>query len=295
MIRARASARALLMLVAALSAAGLLLRLESALPWPEGLSRAQVESWLTAEGAVRASFAVARATGLVLAVYMALLGVLALVAALSGAAGAARVALRVALPSLRPLVATDRRHHAHGDHRRPRWRARARSATTRDAGRGVLRLQPTGHAIGAGGDAGGASCFLGSDDAHRRTGRHVLVDRRGRGSHRRARAIRSRCRVVLARAHRPEPRSAPSARRARPHLPGSGLRAATSQLSRNATSFASRRPRTVSTTSIALRSTRSVELLGQRARRHAVARAQRELQPSMRRSASSSCSRRRDR
>ena len=53
---------------------------------------------------MRASFAVARATGLVLAVYMALLGVLALVAALSGAAGAARVALRVALPSLRPLV-----------------------------------------------------------------------------------------------------------------------------------------------------------------------------------------------
>ena len=92
------------MLVAALSAAGLLLRLESALPWPEGLSRGQVESWLTAEGAVRASFAVARATGLVLAVYMALLGVLAVVAALSGAAGAARVALRVALPSLRPLV-----------------------------------------------------------------------------------------------------------------------------------------------------------------------------------------------
>ena len=105
MIRARASARALLMLVAALSAAALLLRLGSALPWPEGLSRAQLESWLTAEGAVRASFALARAAGLVLAMYMALLAVLALVAALSGAAGAARVALRVALPSLRPLVA----------------------------------------------------------------------------------------------------------------------------------------------------------------------------------------------
>jgi nucleoid-associated protein YgaU len=93
------------MLVAALSAAALLLRLGRALPWPEGLSRAELESWLTAEGAVRASFALARATGLVLAVYMALLAVLALVAALSGAAGAARVALRVALPSLRPLVA----------------------------------------------------------------------------------------------------------------------------------------------------------------------------------------------
>jgi nucleoid-associated protein YgaU len=105
MIRARASARGLLMLVAALSAAALLLRLGRALPWPEGLSRAQLESWLTAEGAVRSSFAVARATGLVLAVYMALLAVLAFVAALSGAAGAARVALRVALPSLRPLVA----------------------------------------------------------------------------------------------------------------------------------------------------------------------------------------------
>ena len=113
MIRARASAWALLMLVAALSAAALLLRLDSALPWPEGLSRAQVESWLTAESGCT-SFAVARATGLVLAVYMALLGVLALVAALSGAAGAARVALRVALPCW-AARGTDRRHHAHGE------------------------------------------------------------------------------------------------------------------------------------------------------------------------------------
>ncbi len=105
MIRARASARALMMLVGALSAMALLLRLGSALPWPEGLSRTQIDSWLSAEGAVRAAFALARALGFGLAVYMALLAVLALVAALSGAAGAARVALRVALPSLRPFVA----------------------------------------------------------------------------------------------------------------------------------------------------------------------------------------------
>ncbi len=105
MIRARACARALLMLLGAVSAAALLLRLGSALPGPEGLSRAQIDSWLRDQGAVRASFALARALGLGLAVYMALLAVLALVAALSGAAGAARVTLRVALPSLRPLVA----------------------------------------------------------------------------------------------------------------------------------------------------------------------------------------------
>ena len=105
MIRARASARALLMLFGALSAAAVLLRLGRELPWPEGLSRGQIDSWLTDQGAVRASFALASAIGIGLAVYTALVAVLALVAALSGAAGAARVALRVALPSLRPLVA----------------------------------------------------------------------------------------------------------------------------------------------------------------------------------------------
>jgi nucleoid-associated protein YgaU len=105
MIRGRACAGALLMLVGALSAATLLLRLGSALPWPEGLSRAQVDTWLRDEGAVRASFALARAGGLGLAAYMALLAALALVAALSGAAVAARIVLRVALPSLRPVVA----------------------------------------------------------------------------------------------------------------------------------------------------------------------------------------------
>ena len=105
MIRARASARALLMLFGALSAAAVLLRLGRELPWPEGLSRGQIDSWLTDQGAARASFALASAIGIGLAVYTALVAVLALVAALSGAAGAARVALRVALPSLRPLVA----------------------------------------------------------------------------------------------------------------------------------------------------------------------------------------------
>lgn len=105
MNRSRACGCALFMLVGALSAATLLLRLGSALPWPEGLSRAQVDTWLRDQGAVRASFALARTAGLGLAVYMALLAVLALVAALSGVSFAARVALRVALPSLRPLVA----------------------------------------------------------------------------------------------------------------------------------------------------------------------------------------------
>ena len=81
------------MLLGAVSAAALLLRLGSALPGPEGLSRAQIDSWLRDQGAVRTSFALARALGLGLAVYMALLAVLALVAALSGAAGAARVTL----------------------------------------------------------------------------------------------------------------------------------------------------------------------------------------------------------
>jgi len=93
------------MLIGALVAVMLLLRLGSALPWPEGVSRAQIERWLNDEGAVRASFALARAAALGLAVYMALLAVLTLVAALSGASVAARVALRIALPSLRPLVA----------------------------------------------------------------------------------------------------------------------------------------------------------------------------------------------
>ena len=105
MSRSRACVRALTMLVGALSASTLLLRLGSALPWPEGFSSAQVDTWLSDQGAVRASFALARAAGLGLAVYMALLAVLALVAALSGASLAARAALRITLPSLRPLVA----------------------------------------------------------------------------------------------------------------------------------------------------------------------------------------------
>ena len=105
MIRARACARALLMLIGALSAATLLLRLGGALPLPDGVDRAHIDTWLRDVGAVRASFGLARAMALGLAVYMALLAILALVAALSGAAGAARVALRIALPSLRPLVA----------------------------------------------------------------------------------------------------------------------------------------------------------------------------------------------
>ena len=105
MTRSRECIRALTMLVGALSAATLLLRLGGALPWPDGFSRAQVDTWLRDQGAVRASFALARAAGLGLAVYMAVLAALAVVAALSGASLAARVALRVAVPSLRPLVA----------------------------------------------------------------------------------------------------------------------------------------------------------------------------------------------
>jgi nucleoid-associated protein YgaU len=105
MSRSHACARALLLLVGALSAASLLARLGSALPLPDGLSRVQLDAWVRAEGAAGASFAVLRGVGLALALYSAAVAALALLAALTASARAARVALRVAAPSLRPLVA----------------------------------------------------------------------------------------------------------------------------------------------------------------------------------------------
>ena len=193
-----------------------------------------------------------------------------------GRGGESRAARRTALAAA--ARGTDRRHHAHGDHRRPRWRARARSATTRDAGRGVLRLQPTGHAIGAGGDAGSASCFLGSDDAHRRTGRHVLVDRRGRGSHRRAarHPITMSCRTgtrsstgtAIGSECPASPTSSSRVRSSSCHLSAEPQR---DLVGEQPTAHGQHDP-------IAFAFHEILELLGQRARRHAVARAQRELQ-----------------
>ena len=278
MIRARASARALLMLVAAVSAAALLLRLGSALPWPEGLSRAQVESWLTAEGAVRG---IVRRCQSHRSRPRRVHGLARRPRARCGAVGCgrggeSRAARRTALAAA--ARGTDRRHHAHGDHRRPRWRARTRSATTRDAGRGVLRLQPTGHAIGAGGDAGGAEL--------------LPRQRRRTPSHRATRSGRSpRTWFAPTGARHPITMSCRTGTRSSTGTAiGSECPASPTSSSRvrSSSCHLSAEPQRdlvcEQTTahgqhdSIAFAFHEILELLGQRARRHAIARAQSELQ-----------------
>jgi nucleoid-associated protein YgaU len=86
-------------------AATLLWQMSASLPLPEGFSRSEAEQWLLDHGPLLASFALLRGVALVAAVYAAFLGVIGMVAVLAQSAVLAELAVRLTVPSLRPLVA----------------------------------------------------------------------------------------------------------------------------------------------------------------------------------------------
>ncbi len=105
MRRVRAALQLVVLPIGAGAAMVLLWRMGDALPLPRGATRAQVDEWLRHEGPVTATFAVARAAGLILAAYAFTLGLLASIAALSQAARLTRLTILITVPSLRPLIA----------------------------------------------------------------------------------------------------------------------------------------------------------------------------------------------
>jgi nucleoid-associated protein YgaU len=86
-------------------AATLLWQMRGSLPLPAGLSRADAERWLLDYGPLVAAFALLRGVALLAAGYAALLGVIGVVAVLAKSSLLAELAVRLTLPSLRPLVA----------------------------------------------------------------------------------------------------------------------------------------------------------------------------------------------
>ncbi len=101
----RAWTRPLGLVLVASAAGAALWQLGSALPLPRGTSPDQLDAWLHNEGVAAAAFAVMRIVALATAGYAVLVGVLGLLGSMSRATTLSRLAVRIALPSLRPFVA----------------------------------------------------------------------------------------------------------------------------------------------------------------------------------------------
>jgi hypothetical protein len=100
----RSPAGAVLLLAVSATVAALLWHMRGPLPLPDGLARTELERWALEEGPAVAAFAVLRVLTLLAAVYSALIGVTGLVAVIARSATLASLAVRLTVPSLRPLV-----------------------------------------------------------------------------------------------------------------------------------------------------------------------------------------------
>ncbi len=97
--------RPLRLVLVATAAGAALWMLGPALPLPRGTTSSQLDAWLRHEGVASAVFAVMRIVALATAAYAALVGALGVLGSMSRAATLTRVAVRIAVPSLRPFVA----------------------------------------------------------------------------------------------------------------------------------------------------------------------------------------------
>jgi nucleoid-associated protein YgaU len=101
----RAWTRPLGLAVAGALATWALWKMGSRLPMPRSLEMVEVETWLREAGGPAAAFAIVRVGALAVAAYATLLGALGTVALATRAAALSRIVLRLALPTLRPLLA----------------------------------------------------------------------------------------------------------------------------------------------------------------------------------------------
>ena len=80
-------------------------KMGSRLPMPRSLEKVELETWLREAGGPAAAFAIVRVGALAVAAYATLLGALGTLALATRAAALSRIVLRLALPTLRPLLA----------------------------------------------------------------------------------------------------------------------------------------------------------------------------------------------
>ncbi len=185
----RAWTRPLGLAVAGALATWALWKMGSSLPMPRSLGKLELETWLREAGGAAAAFAIVRVGALAVAGYATLLGVLGTLARATRAAALSRIVLRLALPTLRPLVA-------------PAAAITISIASALPAaaqGRGEpSRPAPVMQMIGPAASEPPVMTFVITPPAaaetpepapatlHRGPGRHVLVDRRPDASCRRA-------------------------------------------------------------------------------------------------------------